>query len=279
MPKKRPVKTRKIVSNATLPLDTALTSCAALNVRRFMLIDMLRGMAIGCMVIYHFCFDLNYFRLTAFDFNHSLGWLAARDAIVTLFLMLVGVSLHLSTVHGVKYRPYLKRLWLLLMCASLVSVASYQMFPESGIFFGILHFIAFASVLGLLFSRITSPALILLCGVSWIVAGMALQHPWFDQPWANWIGLMTHKPITEDYVPLFPWFGVVLVGLFAGHTMTRYGVTNSTALTRIEAYAGNRKLLTLAGRHSLLIYMLHQPVLMCVAYFVKQHIRSSELLW
>jgi len=68
---------------------------------------------------------------------------------------------------------------------------------------------------------------------------------------------MTHKPPTEDYVPLLPWFGVVMLGVFAGPPMHRLA-------SRLQPYCAvpTVKWLALAGRHSLLIYLLHQPLLL-----------------
>jgi uncharacterized membrane protein len=144
-------------------------------------------------------------------------------------------------------------------CAATVSAASYAMFPASGIFFGVLHFIALASLLGLPFARLGVANLAL--GAAWIAAGLLFSHVWFDQPWARWIGFMTHKPVTEDYVPLFPWFGVVLLGLFAGRN------TKTWPRALLPGLSG--RILKLAGRHSLAIYMLHQPVLLGLLYAVK----------
>lgn len=223
---------------------------------RIFIVDQARGLAVMLMVAYHFCFDLNYFRLAAFDFYQDAFWLGARALIVTLFLLLVGISLHLATARGLKFTPFARRLALLAGCAAVVSASSYAMFPASGIFFGVLHFIAVASILGLLFRRFGAANLAL--GTAWIAAGLLFSHIWFDQPWANWIGFMTHKPVTEDYVPLFPWFGVVLLGLFAGR--------HAGKLPRALLPAPSGRVLELAGRHSLAIYMLHQPVLLGLLY-------------
>jgi len=244
----------------------AAPSSAAPAAKRIPAVDAARGIAVALMVAYHFCFDLNYFQLAVFDFYHSPFWLAARAAIVTLFLLLVGISLHLATENGLRLPSFLRRLGLLAGCAALVSASSYAMFPASGIFFGVLHFIVIASLLGLLFRRFHGVNLIV--GMAWIAAGLLLQHPWFDQPWASWIGFMTYKPVTEDYVPLFPWFGVVLLGLFLGKTLSLkdWGAKQDNR----QPGSPPARLLNWAGKHSLAIYMLHQPVLLGVLYFLSQ---------
>lgn len=225
---------------------------------RIQLFDVLRGVAIGLMAAYHFCFDLNYYGFTHFNFNYDPFWLGFRASILSLFLGLVGISLILATVGGFNLRRYLKRLGWLATCAITVSLSSRMLFPDSWIFFGVLHFIFVASILGLAFLRLYWVNLGL--GSLLVLVGLTLQHPLFDQPGLQWFGLMTHKPITEDYVPLLPWFGVVLIGLFLGRYFLR-----SSWNKRIAAWHSSHaiaRLLALAGRHSLLIYIAHQPVLM-----------------
>jgi uncharacterized membrane protein len=236
----------------------------ALN--RIPVVDAGRGAAVVLMVTYHFCFDLDYFKFVRFDFYQGEFWLAFRTSIVSLFLILVGVALRLSTANGLNVSRFLRRLGILIACAGIVSVASYGMFPASGIFFGVLHFISVASLIALYFLRFHVANLFV--GVGCIVVGLSFQAPWFDQPWTRWVGFMTHKPVTEDYVPLFPWFGVVLLGLFVGRLL----LFAPGAWERLRHWQPNgpRGALGRVGRHSLAIYMLHQPVLLAVLYVLSR---------
>jgi uncharacterized membrane protein len=228
---------------------------------RLLLIDALRGIAIVLMIVFHFCFDLAWFRLADFDFYHDRFWLNARTVILSSFLFLVGVSLVLATRNGIDMRRYLRRLAMLVIAAALVSAGTWWLFAERFVFFGVLHFIALASVLGLLFVR--WGRLSLLAGIVLIALGNTWQSSWFDEPGRRWIGLMTHKPATEDYVPLLPWFGVVLLGIFAGPALQRLA-------RRVQAGRLPLAGLAFAGRHSLLIYLLHQPLLMgALALYIK----------
>jgi uncharacterized membrane protein len=227
---------------------------AAAPPARLQAIDALRGLGLLMMIAYHFIFDLSWMRLVAIDFYHDPFWLTARAFIVTWFLLLVGVSLTLARHAQQSMRGFWRRIVLIVFCALLVSAASYVTFPQTFITFGILHCIAVASVLARPLLRWPLVALVL--GAAIIAAGVTLQFPVFDARWLNWVGMMTHKPATEDYVPLFPWFGVVLVGVTAGAWLAARERATVTSLGRIMP-----KWLTWLGRHSLLVYMAHQPVL------------------
>jgi uncharacterized membrane protein len=217
-------------------------------------IDALRGFGLCMMIAYHLAFDLSWFRVVGIDFNNDPFWLAARDLIVSWFLFLVGVSFVLAQRAQQTRHAFWRRVALIVICAALVSAASYVTFPQSFITFGILHCIAVASVLAQ--PVVGRPRVALLLGVIIIVAGATLKFPVFDTPWLDWIGMMTHKPPTEDYVPLVPWLGVVLIGVAAGAWIAGTGRASVAALSR---YAPNW--LAFLGRHSLLVYMVHQPIL------------------
>lgn len=227
---------------------------------RYQALDMLRGGALVLMIVYHFCFDLNHFQLLSLDFYHDPFWLLARSVIVTLFLLLVGISLALSARRELGSKlfrlAFTRRLGWLLFCALLVSGVSYLQTPTRWIFFGILHFIVVASLLGLVF--VARPRISLLLGLLLIAVGVFWSSPFFDQPALQWLGMMTHKPQTEDYVPLLPWFGVVLLGLAVAERWIR----EPAPVFLRRCYPGRlARLLSGAGRHSLLVYMLHQPLL------------------
>ena len=159
---------------------------------RLVCIDALRGCAIVLMVIYHFCFDLSYFGLAPFDFYLDRFWLNFRTLILSLFLGLVGVTLVLASQPPLNVRRYLHRLMLLVAIAALVSLATWWMFGDRLVFFGALHFIAVASLLGLLFVR--AGWLNLIAGVGIILFATQYQSAWYVIPGRRWIGLSATCP-------------------------------------------------------------------------------------
>lgn len=220
---------------------------------RLPLVDAARGVVIVAMVAYHFVWDLSFLGLATVDLFGDPLWLAARTAIVSGFLLLVGSGIALGAERGtVDPRRLGRRLLLVGGAAAGVSAMSYAMFPDSPIFFGVLHHIAVASILGLAFVRLPA-AITLAAGAAVLVAGETLAFPVFDTPWLRWVGLMTHEPSSNDYVPLVPWFGVVLVGI---------GVTRIPRVSAaLAASPPTPAALRWAGRHSLAVYLLHQPLL------------------
>lgn len=262
-----------------MPIDPSVKPDPSSHSVRFPVIDAARGCAIILMVFYHLMFDLDYFGQVNIDFNHDPRWLSARGFIVSSFLLLVGISLQLTYIKNSAvsasapsmstffHSRSLRRFGLLILCASLISLSSYLMYPNSFIFFGILHFITVASLLGLFFVTLNSWFNLALGG-TWILIGNSVQHAFFDQAYLQWLGLMTHKPFTEDYVPLLPWFGVVLIGLFLGQKLIPH-------LNRHVTIAAGKfhtpHWLIISGRHSLLIYMIHQPILLGILYLIFGH--------
>lgn len=218
-------------------------------------LDAWRGMAMVWMAGFHLCFDLNHFGwLTPRqDFYHDPFWTLQRTAIVSLFLFCAGLSQAVALEAGQPWRRFWRRWAQVAGCAALVSVGSMLMFPRSWISFGVLHGIAVMLVL----VRLAAP----LRGWLWGVAGVAallpvfVQHPFFDHRAWQWTGLVTHKPVTEDYVPVLPWLAAVAAGLTAGQWVLRH--RHHWLAAPVPALA---RPVAALGRWPLTFYMLHQPV-------------------
>ncbi|HLW13611.1 MAG TPA: heparan-alpha-glucosaminide N-acetyltransferase [Casimicrobiaceae bacterium] len=225
-------------------------------------LDALRGLAIVAMIAYHLCFDLRYFGVTHWDFEHDLRWLTARTLILSSFLLIAGISAVLARRQASPVRHWLRHIGIIAGAALLVSAGSWLMFPRSLIWFGVLHAIAVSLLLARpLYGR---PVLAALVGIAVIVAGSTYANAAFDNRTLGWIGFMTAKPVTEDYVPLFPWTGVLLLGVTAGHALVRTRFAALAPLARLPAP------LQLLGRHSLIVYLLHQPLLLGLLWLTVQ---------
>ena len=225
-------------------------------------LDALRGLAIVAMVAYHFCFDLRFFGVTRSDFEHDPRWLAARTLILSSFLLIAGMSTVLAQRQPAPAARWLRHVAIIAGAAVLVNLASYAVFPQSFIWFGVLHAIAVSLVVAR--PLVARPLAATMIGVGVIAAGISVSHPAFDNRYLGWLGFMTHKPVTEDYVPLFPWTGVLLLGIAAGHALVRAHFAPLGPLGRSPAA------LRWLGRHSLVVYLVHQPLLMGVLWFATQ---------
>ncbi len=222
--------------------------------QRFDRLDALRAVAIVWMAIFHFCFDLNYFGLIRQNFYTDPFWTLQRSAIVSLFLFCAGLGQAIALDQRQSPSRFWRRWAQVAGCALLVTLGSLWMFPRSFISFGVLHCIAVA----LLVMRVSGGAGRWLwpLGLAAILLPQFVQHPFFDTRWTNWLGLVTRKPVTEDYVPLLPWLGVMWWGLAAGQWVLarRRGWLTGALPAALAPLAA-------LGRWSLSFYMLHQPVL------------------
>lgn len=217
-------------------------------------LDALRGVAIVAMVVYHFCFDLRYFGVARWDFEHDIRWLAARTLILSSFLLIAGISAALARRDPAADARWPRHVAVIGGAALLVTAASAMMFPRSFIWFGVLHAIA----LSLLLARplIDRPRAAVAAAVIVIAAGVMLSSQHFDNRMLGWLGFMTGKPMTEDYVPLFPWSGVLFLGIAAGHALVASNFAMLAPLARMP------RALRFLGRHSLAVYLVHQPLLL-----------------
>jgi uncharacterized membrane protein len=234
--------------------------------RRIPVIDVARGVALVAMAVYHFTWDLEFFGYVAQGTTTVGGWKIFARSIASSFLFLVGVSLFLAHARVIHWPGFLRRLAMVAGAALAISVATYQAMPGSFIFFGILHQIALASLLGLLFLRLPWPLLFVAASLV-IAAPHFLASPVFDAaPWW-WLGLSQTQPRSNDYVPLFPWFGAVLAGIGAAALAERTGLFDRLAAVVPPRWSGS---LAFFGRHSLVFYLVHQPVLIACVFLAAQ---------
>lgn len=233
---------------------------------RLPVVDLARGLAIVQMITYHFIYDLTYFGWLHFDMTRQPQFIGWRDAIVTQFLLVVGVGIALGEARHRSGARFWRRWCQIAGAAALVSAASAWLFGPRLIWFGILHFVAVA----LLLSR-RLPALgswNLLLGALLLALGSSVHDARFDPAWVDWIGFAAHKPPTEDYVPLVPWLGVVAIGIALGSRWRQSGFALPRPLQRLDAPTARG--LRWLGTWPLTIYLVHQPILMGMLWLVKR---------
>ncbi|WP_066265487.1 heparan-alpha-glucosaminide N-acetyltransferase [Hydrogenophaga palleronii] len=228
-------------------------------------IDLLRAVAMLWMTAFHLCFDLDFFGFINQDFYRDPLWTGQRTAIVSLFLFTAGLSQAVAVHQGQSWARFWKRWCQVAAAALLVTAGSVVMFPHSFIYFGVLHGIAVMLILvrltagwGVALWWLGAAAIALKFAAPLAIAAWPVLEV-LNTPVLNWLGLISVKPITEDYVPLLPWLGVMWWGMAAGQWALRH---RPRWLGTADAPArGLRRGLVTLGRWSLLYYLLHQPVL------------------
>ncbi len=221
-------------------------------------IDCARGLALLGMVAYHLSWDFADFRLASPMLPFTPPMRLLSHAVASAFLALVGVSLALAHRKDLNARAFWRRLAIVAGAAALVTLGSRVFAPGEAIAFGILHCIAAASLAAL--PLVMAPAWASLAlGAAGIAAPFLIRSPLFDPPWLLWIGLGERLPDTLDWRPFLPWAGVVFLGL--GVARLPGAIERLTAPGRWRAGSAPARTICLAGRHSLPIYLVHQPIL------------------
>ena len=230
-------------------------------------VDALRGVAIVMMVIYHLMWDLWFFQvLPDVDLVHGF-WKYFQRTTASLFIILVGVSLTLSyraaQRHGVAgsqlFLKFLRR-GLRIFALGMVITVAVSATGVGYVHFGVLHLIGFSIAAAYPFLTLRWANLGL--WLAFTAAGYALQPIRVDFPWLAWLGIEPAFYAPVDYFPVIPWFGVVLLGVFLGNTL--YGAQGRRfPLPDLSGWLAVRGL-DFMGRHSLVIYLVHQPVLLAI---------------
>lgn len=224
---------------------------------RLKLIDQFRGIAVVLMAIFHFSYDLSVFGFLTFEMNGGFfTWF--RFVIVTLFFTSVGASLFLAHTPVIRWRKFWTRELKIVLGAIVITVSTLFMYPRSWVWFGVLHFIALASLLVLPFLRIPRTALI---------TGVAIFLLYNLTDWFNlnflWVALKEplHLPSgTQDLTRLIPWLGMVMIGIYLG-SVSFFGL-------RSLSLGALAKPIDFISRHSLIIYLVHQPPLFGLAWLL-----------
>ncbi len=220
---------------------------------RLLGLDVARTLAVVCMVIFHFTFDLALFGHIDPGTMSQPFWYYFARMIAGSFLFLSGISLWLAHGQGIRWPAFWRRWAMIAGAAALVTTASIWLVPGGPIWFGILHAIAATALIGLVALRLPWPLTLALAAVIF-AAAWGPRFPAFDPIWLVWTGLAETRPMMGDYVPLIPWAAPALAGIATAKAL-RLDQWRGTAPGRLA------HTLTFPGRHSLVIYLVHQPIL------------------
>ena len=235
--------------------------------RRIILIDELRGFLILCMIFYHtlysMCFLFNFYKM-----NSILFFFEPVQPLFAAFFILISGAVsqfsHSNLVRGLK-----------LMGISLViTIATYFIMPRQVIVFGILHMLSFSMITYGIFDKALSNISIkigLILSVVLFLATMNIGKGFIGISFFKVyipdylynvnvlfpLGITTNEFFSADYFPIFPWIFVFLFGSFLGRFL------KSGNLPQIF-YEDKAKFLSFCGRNSLIIYLIHQPIICAI---------------
>jgi len=235
---------------------------------RFPEIDLIRGIAIVMMIVFHTVFDCSFFRLAPVVVDTGF-WRYFAYATASLFLVIAGVSLAISHARSARHlsgwpltRKFLVRGAGIFACGLLVTVATWWYLQEGFVIFGILHLIGLSIMLSPLFFRFRKWNAAI--GIVFVLLGWFLA----TIPGPTALLVFGIHPLTfwsVDYTPIFPWMGLVLIGMAAGE-LAYPGGERTWAMPRLPDRAVS--FFAFLGRHSLVIYLVHQPVILLVLCLV-----------
>ncbi|MFO7872195.1 MAG: heparan-alpha-glucosaminide N-acetyltransferase [Candidatus Undinarchaeales archaeon] len=241
------------------------------NKKRFWEIDFLRGFAVIMMIIFHFLFDLSYFGNYNVPINSGF-WLYFARITAGIFIFLVGISLVLSSERAKRnksfgFLKYLKRGLKIFSWGILITIITWIFLDKGTIVFGILHFIGISIIIAYPFIvKVRKEAVIWISVISIILAGIIFDLIEFGSYFTASVGLPPAEFYTLDFFPLIPWFALVLIGIYVGGLFYK----NYERLIEIPDLSENKIIekICLLGKNSLLIYLIHQPVLILVLYLI-----------
>ena len=239
--------------------------------RRVRFFDSLRGLSVLSMAGFHLCYDLRYLA------GLSLPWFQGtfqdvwRASISWVFLFLAGV---MSSYSRNNYRRAAKYGLFALAIFAVTAIAA----VDDAISFGIIFCMAACTLVTAILETLRIRPGGLVAGAACVAAFLTLLHvptgyldlgftrmtlpqELYATPWLSWLGFPGPGFVSGDYYPVLPYLLMYLAGDSAGPSLK-----DSFCSGRIRDL-GLRPLEWL-GRHALLVYAAHQPVLLFVASLV-----------
>jgi uncharacterized membrane protein len=215
-------------------------------------IDFLRGIAVIMMIMFHLVVDLTDFY--GYHLNYLSGfWYYEGKVTAMLFMLLAGTSTVFSK--NITRRGLVVFGW-----GMILTVITYLYDPTTYIRFGILHFLGCCLLL-YCFADAMENRWIILLAVLTIALGDVAAEISVTSEWLVPLGITPTGYKTLDYYPLVPWAGVFLLGVLVGRGM--YMQPRS-----MLPMMPHSCVITYVGRHSLFIYLVHQPILLAILYAI-----------
>lgn len=235
-------------------------------------VDLARALALGMMILYHILFSLWYLGMADVEVLSGF-WRVFAYATASLFIGIAGLSLTLAdagrrrrgaTEREISVAQFRRGLYILAW-GLVITVATLVALPEGAILFGVLHLIGLGTILAIPLVR--RPEIALAVGTVCVLLGplvAELRGPL----WLAWLGVRPADFVSLDFVPLLPWFGVLLIGVTAGWVLFPDGEPRFPAPAPPPWAAPA----LWAGRHTLAIYLLHEPLILAVLLTIRQYL-------
>ncbi len=234
-------------------------------------VDCVRGVAVLAMIFFHFMWDLQFFGLTSVDV-FSPAWQLFARSIGTTFMFVMGVSL---TLDAARYKGNTRAIWkrnlkrgaLIFGAGMLVTLATFFVVGDGYVRFGILHLAGASIILATPFVN-RRTAVPFIAGLALLALGFVFGQMSTSDPWLIPLGIRQAGVEMVDYYPLVPWFGVVLLGVAFG----TWAYPDKQRRFALPDWGGTlpARFLQFIGRHSLAIYLLHQPILIAMIFIAMQ---------
>lgn len=231
--------------------------------KRMKFLDFFRGILMCSIIFYHYAFNLSYF--LDYDINlYSFPLVIIPPISSALFLFVSGFSSNLS-------RNSLKRGLYIFFWAIIITLVTLYFFPEAPITFGILHCIAVSMIFSY-FLRDFSTKIIISLAIMIFASGYLINNIAFDNSYLFFLGITGPGYSALDYYPLVPHSAFFLFGMAVGKN-----IDNFPFLYKFKIKNKIGELITLFGRNSLKVYLVHQPLFFLI-YFLLNFILTNKNL-
>uniref|UniRef100_A9A809 Heparan-alpha-glucosaminide N-acetyltransferase catalytic domain-containing protein n=1 Tax=Methanococcus maripaludis (strain C6 / ATCC BAA-1332) TaxID=444158 RepID=A9A809_METM6 len=225
---------------------------------RYLEIDFFRGIAIILMVISNFVTDLKYFLGYS---ENLLFWSIFALFVASMFIFISGVSFNISfskkvASNNLNYKHYVIRFMKLFSIAVLITIITKCFLTSGTIYFGIMHFLAISGILGIIFYRFKKINLVF--SLIFLIVGFFLNAIVLDIQYFLPFGIMPTDFYTLDYFPIFPWFGIYLLGMSFSEKYYKNGISKYSFEIFKNKFFNK---ICYFGQNTLFIYIIHQPIL------------------